>query len=548
VWVFGAMLVTLPFLENMWPSFEGTKASYRGSMGAAVLLYIYPGFLLAIAAGGDRGAVGRRLGSWLWRAAGFFVATIAVAHGVALAFSKFGDISFVLIIQRDYLALPLLIVAIVASRAPNPGHPAEGLWLRGFQAIRWLLLAIFLTSFFSSAASFHPIESLRDFREDIGSTIAVTLVLLDVLRNARLLRRLLTVLLAIACYIAVINFGGLYRFAYSTEIERLAWIEMGIVYSYDYLDAQDRHLLNEFDYRPVYPFLHHNRLSNFAMMAAGAGLVLALWPGVGARRRLQFVAGVAMTFALLQLTLGRGAWLAFFGGIAVAATVMFSPRRASHWALAAGLVVAAIGGFALLSPFQQERLTQTVDSVPQIVNVVLDPDAQQWPDDLNLRRRLIAMQTAVRAIRAHPWLGTGYGTHTYERLVPTYQQTKYEADPQESEQYQSHSHNNLLQIAAETGLPTLLLYCLLQLVACAICVAAVRTAHRRHLPLRWPVTFALALFVMTHAYGMTNYSLRYTMGHLTWTVQVLCVMLALRSVTETETVGGGETAVPEVVA
>ena len=69
--------------------------------------------------------------------------------------------------------------------------------------------------------------------------------------------------------------------------------------------------------------------------------------------------------------------------------------------------------------------------------------------------RLAHWQAAVEMIRAHPWLGIGFGN--YAAAYPAYALIRW-PNPL------GHAHNIYLNMAAETGLIGLLLYLLLWIV------------------------------------------------------------------------------------
>ena len=72
------------------------------------------------------------------------------------------------------------------------------------------------------------------------------------------------------------------------------------------------------------------------------------------------------------------------------------------------------------------------------------------PDDRNTRNRIELFGTALRLIQDHPWLGVG---QRVSLEAPRYRGTFGFPD-----WMYLHMHNNFLQIAAERGIPGLLLW------------------------------------------------------------------------------------------
>jgi putative inorganic carbon (hco3(-)) transporter len=73
------------------------------------------------------------------------------------------------------------------------------------------------------------------------------------------------------------------------------------------------------------------------------------------------------------------------------------------------------------------------------------------PDDPNTRNRIEISQAAIRLISANPWLGVGPKNVQYEAL-------KYRVENKQFDWMYQHMHNNFLQVAAEMGIPGLLIW------------------------------------------------------------------------------------------
>jgi O-antigen ligase len=130
--------------------------------------------------------------------------------------------------------------------------------------------------------------------------------------------------------------------------------------------------------------------------------------------------------ASLYLSQTRNAW----GGACLGAAAILLLKRPRALIALAALLLAIY----LLSP----------DSIQQRFRA-------SWnPADPNTRNRIEISIAAVRLIKAHPWIGVGQKVNT---VAPQYR------DPSEFPDWMYiHMHNNFLQIAAERGIPGLLIW------------------------------------------------------------------------------------------
>jgi putative inorganic carbon (HCO3(-)) transporter len=136
--------------------------------------------------------------------------------------------------------------------------------------------------------------------------------------------------------------------------------------------------------------------------------------------------------ALISLALifsqTRNAWAGAVAGI----IVLVLMRRPRAIAVFIGMILI----FYILSPAAIKKRFQSG----------LDPS------DPNTRNRIELFQTSLRLIRDHPWFGVGPKNVNIEAL-------KYRGDHNEFPDWMyQHMHNNILEIAAETGIPGLMLW------------------------------------------------------------------------------------------
>jgi O-antigen ligase len=145
----------------------------------------------------------------------------------------------------------------------------------------------------------------------------------------------------------------------------------------------------------------------------------------------------------------------YFGEMAlILVAVLYTYSAASVTAIGLAMVVF----LALLEGRQRIRflLTMTIGAAGGLLllshplSLLLEHGSAH--DALQLRQA--AWETAIRVIRAYPWVGTGLGSHTYAQVATRYNvpllvdMNNRTFDPL----------NSYLEIAAEAGLPALVLY------------------------------------------------------------------------------------------
>jgi O-antigen ligase len=170
-------------------------------------------------------------------------------------------------------------------------------------------------------------------------------------------------------------------------------------------------------------WMTYSGLLMLVLVALGSYFVCFSW------RRRPWVLGLGLLLiAALYLTQTRNAWLGAIMGLAT----VFALTRPK----AIGALAAAIAMVYLLSPVSiQERLRTGWD--------IADP---------NTRNRIELFQTSLRMIRDNPWFGVGPKNVGREAL-------RYRGNNEYPDWMYLHMHNNALQIAAERGIPGLLLWC-----------------------------------------------------------------------------------------
>jgi putative inorganic carbon (hco3(-)) transporter len=135
----------------------------------------------------------------------------------------------------------------------------------------------------------------------------------------------------------------------------------------------------------------------------------------------------ALIVVALVFSLTRNTWAGAMAGI----VVLLILRR--PWAIA--VLIAAVLVFYLVSPgIIKQRLQSGLDA-----------------KDTTTRTRIECFWTATRMIQDNPWLGVGPKNVKFEAL-------KYRREHEFPDWAYQHMHNNFLQIAAETGIPGLIIW------------------------------------------------------------------------------------------
>ncbi len=147
----------------------------------------------------------------------------------------------------------------------------------------------------------------------------------------------------------------------------------------------------------------------------------------GLRHHVWVIPVLAFIFPALLFSQTRSSWMGAMAGIAVL-ILLWRPRAI------AALILLVLALYLLSPDMIRERFRSGLD-----------------PSDPNTRNRIELFQTSMRVIRDHPWLGVGPKNIKYEAL-------KYRGSNEFPDWMYQHMHNNVLQIAAETGIVGLALW------------------------------------------------------------------------------------------
>jgi O-antigen ligase len=219
-------------------------------------------------------------------------------------------------------------------------------------------------------------------------------------------------------------------------------------------------------------FSHYMTFSGVTMIAAAILLGLALEER--GRRRLLMLAAAILPGAATLLTFTRGAYLGLLAG-AIAVLALRRPRGLL-------LLPAVVAAILLLSPANLRE---------RIVSISTLQDATS--------RERVAMARAGRAMIADtPWLGVGP-----ERVAAVYPRYRV---PEAIESEIAHLHNNVLQVAAELGIPAAAAYLAFLGVTLWAAAARLRGCPRGD-PAAGPLSAALLVGTAVAVGGVFEYNL-----------------------------------------
>lgn len=202
-------------------------------------------------------------------------------------------------------------------------------------------------------------------------------------------------------------------------------------YDYWYLTRQELPFYENYVAHQITGFMGHwMTLGGQLMMILLVAMALLLfgeWPAE--RRSLAWLCAGVLTLALLA-AFTRGIWL---GTVAGAGYLLGrSARRRLLWLLPVGLCL-----LFLASPSWLQRRGFSIFQASQ---------------DSSIQARLVMIPTGLRMIAAHPWFGVGP-----EQVGPEFLRYKPLDLPLPRAWY-GHLHNDYLQLAAERGIPCLLIW------------------------------------------------------------------------------------------
>jgi O-antigen ligase len=214
----------------------------------------------------------------------------------------------------------------------------------------------------------------------------------------------------------------------------------------------------------------------------------------GRRSAVRWAAGlgVGAGLALLVATRTRGAWLGAAVGCALGAALWLAGRRRARLARpATGPIVLAVAValVALLVPVR--------DAAGRLPGVVARLEAIGQAGDLSGTIRLALWRNTLALVGEHPLLGVGAGR--FPAVYPLHHEAVAETPGFGTQRQAEHAHQDLLETAAELGLPAAAAWLALLLTALALASRSALRAGTDPLVARCAARAAVVGGVLTHA-------------------------------------------------
>jgi len=337
-----------------------------------------------------------------------------------------------------------------------------------------LLTAFFILVTLSCFSSLAPNISFKQFWKEMGLYIWLTLAVWKEILSFKEIRKIIFICAIISIVVGIIGTADilLYKFGSETTKESLVKNE--------WIRVQD----SARGYTHIqYPFRHHNRMASFCMMGTIICLMQILFTKPGLKRT--FISLFSFfPFIALILTLCRGSIIAF-----IISYVFFISLRKPKRLFILPILLVVI--FLLLPQKIKERYTS-----------IFNPTTYTTQDG-SFYFRVLAWKSAIKIITDHPILGVGYSYQVFEKIYGFYSQGDTER--------KSHSHNNFLEIAIETGIFNLFIFLIF------LFNLFIGLAKRLKQKMRLEEVSNLAIGMLTFIlgvviFGLTNYSFRYSIG------------------------------------
>lgn len=234
-----------------------------------------------------------------------------------------------------------------------------------------------------------------------------------------------------------------------------------------------------------YLWVPHPELGYFRRFSLGQapvgvyayGLEISLLLALGAVARFPWAVGLALgvgTFALI-CTMSRWALLGLAAGLAIWSLTMFRRHPRAVACAFCSVAIAAV-------------VTTSLPLTREIVQQYVPPGEALWTraavvgftPQTGFPGLLAIWEATLRLIREHAWFGTGYGAFPMvyrEYLAPSAYSMKVPEIP--AHLFAAHPHNDVLSVAASSGLPAAGAYVVLLLVALG---TALRHRNQRAAP------------------------------------------------------------------
>lgn len=264
---------------------------------------------------------------------------------------------------------------------------------------KWYLLVFLLLTVFSALFSAEPLRDLRHLK--IFIKFLIPFLLLTYMTRSQVKKSLFWIFGIAGASMA----WGFLQF----------WMSDGV------------NLLHRIDGFMSHWMTYSGQLMMVLVSVAAYGIFfLKSRKGMGKLEGMALLVFSSLMAGILVLTYTRSAWGGMLGGLAVLAAL----NLRSRWVLSLGAAVILV---ALMMPDTvQQRLLSGFD-----------------PSDTTTRGRLDIWRSGIFVVLDNPVTGVGYSSVAGESL-------KYRRESDLPEWAYQHSHNNLIQVAATSGIPSVI--------------------------------------------------------------------------------------------
>ncbi|MCX8037559.1 MAG: O-antigen ligase family protein [Candidatus Sumerlaeia bacterium] len=431
---------------------------------------------------------------WAAAVAGWLV-SMGVFAGITALWVQTGKANFTtfeifrtLLIEVGFLYFCIILVFLTQFVYRPDGWRQHNGLTKTILALAYVFALVVLIS---ALCSRHPMASLQYVRKYTAPYLLIYLITVESLYSWRQYRLVITTIYLTGVITTSVSLTARYLYLHGGHEWKSEFLRAEILREEINADGQT-------ELRNQWPFKHHNRLCSFALL-----VTLFVWLQFFSTQNWELKTLTAISTVVpvwcILVTLTRGGYVAL--AVAALALILMINWR-SVWIFAA---VAVMGWF--VAPTQvRERLLSIFDRKTYTENQTT----------FGLRRQLWAWSLDI--IRQHPLLGLGAGWEVFEDYIKT-------TYPERAAQMETpHAHNNFLEIAAESGLIAMSVFAAFT-VALALQIGQAWRATQRQTKRRFVVAGFFALLIAITAFGITSYSLRYTIGLLIWVCFALMTLL-----------------------
>jgi hypothetical protein len=408
-----------------------------------------------------------------------FLATAVVVLALGAVFSHGGAFKPFAEFLKQFSIVFIVWLILLQGRAGDEAEDEKSFSL--YRVAQMAFAGFVIVSLLSSVMSLSPEVSFRDFRKELGPYAIIYLVVVRSVRNMDYLKKIVRIFFAVGLVVAFVGVGEYALYRHGDYRVKRYFLRNDIV------RPEEPGQLKS-PVRIQFPFGHHNRMASYLLLTAMLVLMQGTFTVKRGNQRWT-VAAMVLPLSAMALTWNRGAIVGLVAGLFVFAVF-------TKWRYILYGVVALLALYLLL-PGTMGKHFATILS-PQLYT----------SDEGTVALRKYGWRAGIKMVKDYPFFGIGYGWRNFEKEYAAYR------EPEEIEA-KPHSHNNFLEIAAENGLVGLGAFVIFSALLLGGLVKRC-LAQSKKSPLRFTTAAFLGMLIAIHTYGLSNYSLRKTIGFVIW--------------------------------